>query len=345
VTLTNAGYGELKDVKGNRCENDWGAGIGITNSPYAYTTIKNNYVHEQWGEGISSTRITQNSNANHCGYATIEDNIVWKSRRVDVYLNLTEGNTVRRNFLIGAKDSKFASTTLENRSWNQKGVWVNSEERSTPLTNVSNNNLVYGNFVVGHYVGIGLSTSYLNGKMENQFFYNNTAIGNRINYEIGENLYSYQTKNIVFKNNISYCPPDTICKDVNRDPIWFDDKILGNYNAWTQKPKNWGSENDIITNNNWKKLSGWQALNSIPGVYDFMPTSGNPVIGNGFKLFEPYNQLVSLEKTRYQTDPLEIEIGVILTNEEKKLWDIGALQTQSGTPIDLNPPKLFLTDN
>jgi hypothetical protein len=353
VTSVNVGYGELRDNSGDRCESDWGAGITVTNSPYAYTTIKNNYVHDQYGEGISSTRVFTGSNTNHCGYVTIEDNVVWNNRRVDVYINLTEGNIVRRNILAGTNSAKYRSAQEDNRSWNQWGIWINNEYRSTPLPNDNKNNKVYGNLVAGHYVGIGLSSYYDSGTMENQYIYNNTAIGNKINFYIGKTISSYNTKNIVFKNNISYCPDDTICDDVNNDPSWFDGKITANYNAWTKKPQNWSGANDVLTNNKWIKNNGWQDLSSSPTHYDFMPTSGNPVVNSGTALAAPYDTMIFAKDTKYQTAPLEIVVNTF-NNGNGDQWDMGGIQNQGDTaalPLQdqdnvgyLEPPTLSISE-
>lgn len=347
VTLTSASFGILNNRQGDRCESDWGAGITVTNSPYSYTTIRNNYVHEQWGEGISSTRVQTPSAYNNCGYVTIEDNVVWNNRRVDVYVNLTEGNTVRRNVLLGANDPKFSSASSDNRTWNQYGIWVNNEYRDSPLPNANRNNSFYGNFVAGHYSGIGLSSYYNTGRMENLFFYNNTSIGNKNNYTIGKNLSNIDVSGIVFKNNISYCPPDTICQDVSSDPSWFGRVVDAEFNAWTNMPNNWATSADVITNNKWAKITGWQDVTRIPSVSDLIPTSGNPVIYSGTALPAPFDQLVSTQYTKYQSAPLDILVVTSTqTKSSESNWHMGAVfnkepQSPAGNS-NLIPPTLSI---
>jgi hypothetical protein len=261
------------------CNNDWPVALAVFSSPYSNTTIKRNYVHENWGEGIGSGRVDCNFNSGNSGFVIIEDNIVWANRRVDIYISRTEHNIVRGNILVGNQDSTFSNIYSDQRSWHQYGIWVNVENRGD-CANSNNNNFIYNNYVAGHYAGIGLSSAYPDGNMENIYFFNNTSIANRQNYSIG-GLENYNTRNLLFKNNVSYCPAGTICKDVGLDQEWISKKVIADYNAWEKQPVFWKGENDQETDNLWSKTDGWQKLESIPKKNEFYPVSGNVCIGKG----------------------------------------------------------------
>lgn len=292
---------------------NWGAGISVSNSPYAYTTIRNNYVHEGWGEGISSTRIFYSSSSNNCGYVTIEDNIVYNNRRVDIYLCTSSYNVVRRNVLLGANDSVYSSTTADGRPWNQMGIWVNNEYRNSALPNESHNNQVYNNFIAGHYTGLGIASYYSSGTMTDQQIHHNTLVGNYQNWSIGSTLTGYTTSDIDLNNNISYCPADTTCVDYNNDYSWFDSKITADYNAWDGGPPTYmGGSNDVTTGDFWTKLTGWQALTGpITDVDDLMPTSSNPTVDSGTALSSPYNTLIA-DTSILSATPSDILIHTVL---------------------------------
>ncbi len=212
----------------------WGGTIVVAHSPFAHIKIRNNYLHENWGEGFIVWRNPNNSQANNSGYVTIEDNIVWNNRRVDIYIEGTEHNIVRRNICLGSNDSRcnFNDYRADGRCWNQMGIWVNSEIYDEGH-NPAKNNHVYNNLVAGHNTGIGLAAERAGETMSNNVFYNNTVIDNRFNWSVGDNLGNYITSGVEFKNNISLCTDGAFCQNVRKDQYFFDSKFTGRYNAWT----------------------------------------------------------------------------------------------------------------
>jgi hypothetical protein len=264
------------------CESDWSVALVVFGSPFSHTVIRNNYVHENYGEGIGSCKVGCNSQEENSGFVTIENNVVWANRRVDIYVDRSEHNIIKGNVLAGNQDSAYSSITTDQRSWHQFGIWLNVENRGD-CPNSTNNNFVYDNYVAGHYAGIGLASSYDSGTMENNYFFNNTSIANRYNYFIG-GLENYNTRNLVFKNNVSYCPDNTVCKDVNRDQEWVSRKIIADYNGWEKQPLFWKGTNDQETDDLWNRTDGWQSLQSIPKKTEFLPVSGNVCIGKGVPL-------------------------------------------------------------
>lgn len=302
--VTGSGYSWKKG-----CEDRWPIALVVFGSPYSYTTIKKNYVHENWGEGIGSGKVACQAQQAHSGFAVIEDNVVWSNRRVDIYISKTEHNIVKSNLLVGNADSTYSSTT-DQRSWQQFGIWLNLESRGD-CPNDNHNNFIYDNYVAGHYKGIGVGSSYDSGRMENIYIFNNISIANRYNYSIG-GLENYQTKNIVLKNNVSFCPSGTMCTDVDRDQGWISSKIIADYNAWEKQPRYWAGPHDQTTDNKWTKTSGWQSLSSIPEKSDFLPESGNVCIEKGTPMTNIDYPSASL------TEQLKKDIAIVSG------WDIGA---------------------
>jgi parallel beta-helix repeat protein len=313
----------------------WPSSITVAHSPYSNTTISGNYVHENWGEGIAVWCFPVSKYKNS-GYATIENNIIYNNRRVDIYIDSTQNNIVRRNMCVGAKDSNFVSTTIEGRPWNQSGIWVSSEVYSGNHWTAINNK-IYNNLVAGHAGGIGMSAEADSGKITNNSFYNNTVIGNRYNFFIGHKLSNYAISNVEFKNNISYCPPDTICRDVAKDSSWIKKKIVVNHNAWTKGSNYWASSNDSFTNDSWHKIYGWQDLKGVPALKDFMPTKDNPVVGGGASLPNPFDYAIALNQTNYKVQPLNISVSTVSRNLNGGMW-LGALSYEEASYL---PPPIL----
>jgi hypothetical protein len=212
---------------------DWAAALVVTHSPQAYTTIKNCYIHENWGEGLGGFTDLRGG-ITDVGYVTIEDNIVWNNRRVDLYLNAMSNCTVRRNILLGAAtDAEFMSGgVIEGRRWNQYGIWLNSEDNNGRLSN-ANNNLIYNNLVAGHYSGIGHGTESSTIEQSGNKIFNNVSVGNRYNYSISNNLENATYTGNETKNNIFYCPTGTLCSNTNATTAWKENFSDMDHNAWS----------------------------------------------------------------------------------------------------------------
>lgn len=345
---SNNGVIENSEVTGsawawkNGCTSYWAGAITLANSPFSNTIVRKNYIHENYGEGIGSNRIPCSKEAANSGHALIEDNLIWNNRRVDIYSDRTENNIIRRNVCVGTDDTSFKSAAADGRTWNQYGIWLNTEHDAIrgSCPDTSHNNYVYNNLVAGHYSGIGLSSDYTSGSMHSQFFYNNTLIGNRYNIAIGSKIAYYNTRDIHFINNISYCPPDTICDDLRNDSDWVSAKVNSDYNAWTNSHRNMNGKNDIITNDLWEKVNGWQSLKTVPSIIDFMPLNGNPVLKIGKPLEYPIGVSIKASSSSYQLTPFTMSIEYFdKGSSDNSAWNIGAIQTSSSS---LSAPNLSI---
>jgi len=307
---------------------NWPVVLAVFQSPYSYTTIRNNYVHDNWGEGIGASRVGYGSDTDHSGYVTIEDNIVWNNRRVDIYICRTEGNIVRRNILLGAKNTAYTKSCADGRCWNQYGIWVNTENRGD-VPSITNNNRVYNNLIAGHYSGLEYATAYDTGTNQNNVFYANTIIGNKYNLSIGHRLSGYTTSGIEFRNNVFWCPPGAVSQNIGHDYPWIDYKFTANHNAWTGSiPTYFGDiATDILLNSNsFATDIDWQDIkeSDIPGIAEkFKLLSTSNAINAGVDLGSDYN-------TDY--------FGA--SRPQGNDWDIGAHELDLNTGnLDVNNPN------
>jgi parallel beta-helix repeat protein len=348
VNTNSYNYGIIEDSEVVRAcshypsdRKQWPVSLVVANSPYSYTTIRRNYVHETWGEGIGSIRAHTTEISLNSGHAIIEDNVIWNNRRASIYIDGTEGNTVRRNIILGAGANTVgtfaSSSSVGGRVWNQLGIGLCEEKRTThPYRVLPNNNLIYNNLISGHIFGLYFDSEFDHGSIDNVKFYNNTLIGNYRNINVGHRLEGHTLTKVEFKNNISYCPDDTICTDIHSDfYAYASSKIRFDFNAWTIKPKNYGGPNDKIVDNKWVKTQGWQKLTSIPNINDFAMTAGNSAIKSGTSVGETYKKAIKLIKTSIDPySPSGISIATI--DQVGNNWDMGAILYES-IDISTNP--------
>jgi hypothetical protein len=310
----------------------WPGSLVIINCPYANTTVRRNYVHNNWGEGIGFFRNNNSSSANYSGSGSIvEDNHIWSNRRVDIYLASSDNVIVRHNMCLGAllADNTYGNGLDEGRYWNQYGIWLNAEQDRAP----TKNHQVYNNIVVGHNKGIGISGTGINSDHDfiNNKIYNNTLIGNRYNFSIAGALENLNMTGTEIKNNVSICPSDCLSADVQYDYSWISTKsgLTIDYNSWHSQPSNWAGTHDVATDSNWTKLSGWQSLTSanIP-ITNFMPSSATAsVVDEATDLGSPYNLGISIYDTSYN-----IPISVTTVDRYTVGWDMGAVPYQGEPP-------------
>lgn len=279
---------------------DWGAVVTVLSCPTSYTTVKNNLVYSNFGEGISSVSPDE---VLHNGYATIENNIVYDNRALQIYISRTEGNIVRNNLILGngSPSGTYRGGTgrylAGGRYWNGGGIEINNEVRDVAndfMSTAVNDNLVYNNLIAGTYSGLGLSSGWSVGArtMDRVWFYNNTVIGCYYSLIfLSAKLSSYTITDSTFKNNVFFVPSDTISystNGINGDASWVDTKLNPDYNAWTgSSPTYAGGSNDVVlsaTDTGFEKTSGWQALTGVIDDDNFKLKSTSSMIDEGTDL-------------------------------------------------------------
>lgn len=282
----------------------WPQSISLHHCPFSYITVKNCYVHHNFGEGIGSTHPNTQASSLDSGYATIENNLIWMNRRVDIYLGRTEHNIVRNNLCLAGGNAEIASfkaeyprsenywTSSDGRYWGSAGVHIGCEAWGTgDGSSYCNNNQIYNNLIAGHYLGIHYFSMYTTGTMtfENNWIYNNTIIGARFGISLGAKLSKYALPGNAIKNNIIWIPSDTIGSNITGDASWIDSTpLVMDYNSWTgSSPTYAGGANDVnlaATDANFEKTSGWQTLSDVIGSENFQLKSTSSLIDQGADL-------------------------------------------------------------
>lgn len=337
----------------------WAASISLGHCAYGNATVRKNYIHDSWGEGIMQwTFNTKNS-----GHDIIEDNLLFNVHAVGIYLCNTNNTIVRRNLVLGAgpgvADNRFFRITSGDRKWNGPGIRITGEklgEETGLMADEAYNIYIYNNSVAGMASGISIASEHSKGNtlMKDIFVYNNTLIANSSNIGMGYLMRNYTTKNIEFKNNISYCPPGDKCSDVdsNVEMPGFAEKFTWNYNAWTAARKNAAGPNDVLVNNNFVKTKGWQNLTNPVDIKDFAMTAGNPAINKGAVLKDQYagaEYKYAIDTVLTSFNPYSssgISVKTIPQSQYGTQWDMGATayqnQPQITNPVTpLTPPRIF----
>lgn len=279
---------------------DWGAVVTVLSCPTSYTTIKNNFVYSNFGEGIS---VVSPNEVLGNGYATIENNIVYDNRALQIYVSRTSGNIIRNNLVLGngSPSGTYRGGTgrylAGGRYWNGGGIEINNEVRNIAndyMAAAVNDNLVYNNLIAGTASGLGLSSGWTTGNMtmDGVWFYNNTVIGCYYSFKfLSSKLSNYTITDSGIKNNVFFVPSDTISYSANGisgDASWVDAKLNPDYNAWTgSSPTYAGGPNDVVlsaSDTGFEKTSGWQALTGVIDDDNFKLKSTSSLIDEGTDL-------------------------------------------------------------
>ena len=252
--------------------------LTLASCNFAYTEIKNCIVYDSHGEGISTNRVVANATSEDSGYANIHHNLMYNNKQLSVYADASRYNEIHDNVIFGLGPDYIGAYTiaiLDGRKWNGSGIVLNTENtRGTDpypdpiLADSLRYNKVYNNIIAGCRTGITLSSDHPPEEggtlvMDGNEIYNNTLIGNGRNLNFGIKLANYTMSGNVVRNNISFCPSDSVSSiNVATDYSWIDSKVTIDHNAWTgTRPIYTGdSATDVIINTNFEKTSGWQNL-------------------------------------------------------------------------------------
>lgn len=218
--------------------------------------IRNNHVHDCWGEGISPS---------HANGVIIRGNTVHDTYSLNIYLSSSNGVTVNGNYV-------YATTATYNRSdrnYPAHGIGLGSETPSAGMGAYMNNVVIANNLIAGTGVGINYWQSGL-GDPENSYrdlkiFYNVILATHRAAiyfYEVGNGFNA--PSGVLAANNIIHAGNDGATL------------VIGNPEAWTFTHNNWP---DGVPN-----LAGMAAASdnfSAPPQFVSPVVGGNPA---GFKL-------------------------------------------------------------
>lgn len=258
----------------------WGSGIsiaGLNNGTIlSGNVIRNNKVHNIWGEGIY-------------GYYGISN-------------TLMEGNVVYDTYALGIGLSGSANGIIRNnlvyKSTDGLGGWggiVVANDNNSKIQDICNNNLVYNNFVYGSSIEIQRYLASATSQIIDTRIYYNTVINPN-----GDPLIMGGTQiNTTIRNNIFFGSWSK--------PLYASPKVNGN-NYWRATPGtdfNLSSPTDIIGDASayLVKSSGKPAAGQLTRDW-FKLTSDSPARSHGVPLPE-----VKTDAFGSNRDPVNPDIG------------------------------------
>jgi len=272
----------------------WPAAINTNNSDNII--IKNNIVHENFGEGIGPYYGSDG--------IIIEDNICYANRSGQIYIDHSKNCIIRRNLCYGTTDS-----TYWRGDFPAFGIGINDEDRHTIL---SENNKVYDNLVAYTKLGMWIATRADASVFKDSVIYNNVLVDNRRNFEISGGPW----QNSFVRNNISWCISGD-CEHINTSSP--TPGLTWDHNNWSSAVGTPVSGiDDIIGLPKLSKTTGWRSLTagSLTGS-DFTLQSTSPAIDKGANLGAPYNQGLNSASTWVNN------ISTLNQNDYGS-WEIGA---------------------
>jgi parallel beta-helix repeat protein len=277
-----------------------------------YGTAQYNYVYDNWQEGIGFYFGSD--------YGTVEYNEAFDNRNVDIYVGRSGGDTgqyfiVRYN-LVYSTPTPFPGDT-------SMGIGVTHEDG----TFYSNDYIrVYGNLIAAKDIGMWF-TVQVEDTAEHIEVFNNTFVvpdgaitvlrNGAATLDNGDPMYS----DCSFVNNIMYVPSGTGTEWQNSTNGW-----IFSHNAWAVDSSGevWEGNGDVITDSNFAKTTGWDALtDGSPLISDFAVTSGSTAINSGdagvpvaFLLDEDGTEIISSPSLHDQSiEGIGYEIGALVYEE------------------------------
>jgi len=171
----------------------WAAGISAMRHP-DYVVLRNNIVHDIWGEGMSTFETT---------HVVIEDNIIYDIYSVGLYLSDTTNSIAQRNII-------YLTKAMGEGKPVGLGHW-NETNNPSNANNTIINNMVYGyyrNFYTGPMIGTFVAHNVF---MNSRYFAgvqlgigNNATFANNIVIQEDsiQPIYSRENEDITYQNNL-----------------------------------------------------------------------------------------------------------------------------------------------
>ena len=279
---------------------DWPAVVAITTSDNI--TIRNNNIYKNYGEGIGIYTISHD--------CILEDNILFANKKVQIYIDHSYSNIVRRNLVYGTDNTTFWRTVDGPGS----GIGISDESW---MAAYSRNNTVYNNLIANTSTGLFLWSGWPAWPLNDTNIYNNIILDSRVS-NIDFSSSRATSENSAIKNNIiAYISGSgTLVTDAVSDA-----GLTWDNNLWSSAPDTdaQGSNDPTYDNPQLAKTSGWTSLiaNELNGS-EFVIQSGSYAINNGTDLGSPYDQ--GLNSTSTWVD------NIILADQDDygTAWEIGA---------------------
>lgn len=287
--------------------------IGLTTSNYGI--IENNYVHEHYGEGITTWEGSRG--------AIIRNNVIAGVRSANIYMDNAYETIVEGNIMSGG----MTVTNRDGFSWQSSaGITIGVEDYGNlhnAVNNVIRNNLMAGSSGACIAASMEINARNAGGQIDGKFF--NNVCGNARGIWISAP--TANTGIIEIKNNIFFGQTiQSICNTTDID---------ADYNIWeTQQTVNaCTGTNDIISapglnRTDWTGIS----MANQPTLSDFNLATGSAAINAGIA------QTVTEYTTEFpQASSLQAGCALDLTESSKDFFDI---DTATGCNTRANPPDI-----
>jgi len=241
----------------------------ILSGTSANITIRNNIVHENYGEGIG---VFFQSHDN-----LVEHNTVYANLAAGIYVGWGYNNIFRRNLVYGTTDPRYHRTSSTCQGFNGFGLGIDDEYwHDQPATH---SNKIYQNLVAGTCYGILLASNQVDSVFRNNIIDNNIFVDCKYTFRLAPTL-TEKSSNSYIRNNVSLCSSgdcDFVSGTTNLPGITWS------HNAWSSNPPAAISGvNDVVDNLRLTKTSGWRSLQGGDLTYGaFIPVAGSPVIDAG----------------------------------------------------------------
>jgi len=267
--------------------------------------IKKNVIHASHGEGIGFFKMADNNIA--------EDNLLYGNRRVNIYIDCSRNNKIRRNLIYG-KGPDSGSSGIGTNDESQHYAWQQDNEISY-------------NLIANCSKGIYLWTGHQSSVLRRTYVYNNTVVDCKVCINSFDGPYI----DSAIKNNIFWCISDDcrLAQFPGKDGVDFD------YNLWSSAPDVdvRGVHDPAYAVPLLNKTTGWRSMNGgeLHGS-EFALQSASPAKNAGTPLGTQFSDIPECNKSVWPAQ-------VVLKDQDKQGsgWEIGA-DIHIVNPIALDPP-------
>lgn len=253
-------------------ESYWGNGISVVRSKNIL--VEKNIVREGWGEGIDSFYGSSN--------VVIQDNIVYASRAVGIYVDSTRGAIIRRNIVLGTTQSEYHRTG----GLVGGGIVLNNEsyqftEHGGKLSrgDVASDIQIYNNLVAGTFAGISIWGQYEHSNYANMRITHNIVVDNKSQLAL-LNTKTSGGNNLIANNAFI----STTGASSNTSGLQSAGGYKFSSNYWSSQPSaSARSSTDVVGGTTLKKTSGWRNIgrwNQVTAA-DFLPSANSSVWNAG----------------------------------------------------------------
>ena len=228
-------------------DDGWGAGLSAARYP-SYTTIRNNLVYNNWGEGLSTFEAEHTS---------IEDNVVYDNWAVNIYIDNAPYTLVQRNLVYDTGDSNFSR---------DPGIGFTDEQYDSKPAR-SHHLIIINNLVFGGSSAFSFWSDHPDSGLKHSLIAHNTFVNGNMwaTLTIGPGNH----ENTRIENNVFLQEDSLPIADVVNDlSLYFSN------NLWSKTPpSNVSSSDDVIGDPQLAKSGSIGPGQLTPEWFMFLPSS------------------------------------------------------------------------